>query len=211
MRIIYIYITQVTSLPKGRHLHQGDQDLCRQKSVRLTWNGRSSSFEKTKTKQQQRKTKHLKCCFISPHAPPQCIYAYLRRAPWTAIPRACAWVLTCFSHIWLFGASWTVARQAPLSMGFSRQEYWSGLPLPSPGDLPGPGIEPMSVCLLHWQAGSLPLASPRKLSPEHIQQQMAFSSYVNHVNRMNNVIFNNKIAHILAYVWNSRVEPPMWQ
>ena len=36
----------------------------------------------------------------------------------------------------------TVARQAPLSMGFSRQEYWSGLPLPSPGDLPDPGIEP---------------------------------------------------------------------
>ena len=37
---------------------------------------------------------------------------------------------------------WTVARQAPLSMGFSRQEYWSGLPFPSPGDLPDPGIEP---------------------------------------------------------------------
>ena len=39
---------------------------------------------------------------------------------------------------------WTVARQAPLSMGFSRQEYWSGLPFPSPGDLPNPGIEPRS-------------------------------------------------------------------
>ena len=39
---------------------------------------------------------------------------------------------------------WTVARQAPLSMGFSRQEYWSGLPCPPPGDLPDPGIEPMS-------------------------------------------------------------------
>ena len=37
---------------------------------------------------------------------------------------------------------WTVAFQAPLSMGFSRQEYWSGLPFPSPGDLPDPGIEP---------------------------------------------------------------------
>ena len=40
---------------------------------------------------------------------------------------------------------WTVAHQAPLSMGFSRQEYWSGLPFPSPGDLPDPGIEPMSL------------------------------------------------------------------
>ena len=42
---------------------------------------------------------------------------------------------------------WTVARQAPLSMGFSRQEYWSGLPLPSPGDLTDPGIEPVSPAL----------------------------------------------------------------
>ena len=48
---------------------------------------------------------------------------------------------------------WTAARQAPLSMGFSRQEYWSGLPFPSPGDLPDPGIEPGSPAL---QADSLP-------------------------------------------------------
>ena len=47
---------------------------------------------------------------------------------------------------------WTVARQAPPSMGFSRQGYWSGLPFPSPGDLPDPGIEPRSPAL---QAGSL--------------------------------------------------------
>ena len=44
-------------------------------------------------------------------------------------------------------APWTVARQAPLSMGFSRQEYWSGLPFPSPGDLPEPGIEPTTPAL----------------------------------------------------------------
>ena len=42
---------------------------------------------------------------------------------------------------------WTIACQAPLSMGFFRQEYWSGLPFPSPGDLPGPGIEPRSPLL----------------------------------------------------------------
>ena len=47
---------------------------------------------------------------------------------------------------------WTIARQAPLSMGFSRQEYWSGLPFPSPKDLPDPGIEPRSPAL---QADSL--------------------------------------------------------
>ena len=51
--------------------------------------------------------------------------------------------------------AWTAARQAPLSMGFSRQECWSGLPFPPPGDLPQPGIE---LCLLHWQADSLPLS-----------------------------------------------------
>ena len=51
------------------------------------------------------------------------------------------------SHVQLFVTPWAVARQAPLSTGFPRQEYWSGLPFPSPGDLPNPGIEPMSLAL----------------------------------------------------------------
>ena len=54
-------------------------------------------------------------------------------------------LLSHFSHVQLCAATlWTVAHQVPLSMGFSRQEYWSGLPCPSPGDLPNPGIQPMS-------------------------------------------------------------------
>ena len=53
-------------------------------------------------------------------------------------------MLSHFSRAWLFAAPWTVARQGPLSMGFPRQEYWSGLPYPPPGDLPHPGTEPMS-------------------------------------------------------------------
>ena len=56
----------------------------------------------------------------------------------------------------------TVAHQAPLSMRFSRQEYWSGVLCPLPGDLPNPRIEPVSLCLLHWQVGSLPLVPPGK-------------------------------------------------
>ena len=52
---------------------------------------------------------------------------------------------------------WTVACQVPLSVGFPRQEYWSGLPFPSPGDLPDPGIEPGSPAL---QADSLPFEPP---------------------------------------------------
>ena len=51
------------------------------------------------------------------------------------------------SRIGLFATPWTVAHQAPPSMGFSRQEYWSGLPFPSPGDLPDAGIEPQSPAL----------------------------------------------------------------
>ena len=53
-------------------------------------------------------------------------------------------MLSRFSHVQLFATLWTIASQAPLSIGFSRQEYWSGLPCPPPGDLPDPGIEPMS-------------------------------------------------------------------
>ena len=48
--------------------------------------------------------------------------------------------MTVLSRVQLFVTPWTVAQQAPLSMGFPRQEYWSGLPLPSPGDLPDPGL-----------------------------------------------------------------------
>ena len=54
-------------------------------------------------------------------------------------------VLSCFICVRLFVTTWTVARQAPLSMGFSRQESWSGLLCPSPGDLPNPGIKPVSL------------------------------------------------------------------
>ena len=57
--------------------------------------------------------------------------------------------------------------QAPVSMGFSRQEYWSGLPYPPPGDLADPRIEPSVLCLLNWQAGSLPLERPGKPDFKH--------------------------------------------
>ena len=61
-----------------------------------------------------------------------------------------------FSCVQLFATPWTVACQAALSMGFSWQEYWSGLPCPSPGDLPDPGIEPESPAALALQTDSLP-------------------------------------------------------
>ena len=63
------------------------------------------------------------------------------------------------SCVRLFVSPWTAASQAPPSMGFSRHEYWSGLPLPSPGDLPNLGIEPRSPAL---QADALPSKPPGK-------------------------------------------------
>ena len=60
------------------------------------------------------------------------------------------------SCILFFATTGTLARQAPLSMGFSRQEYWSGLPFPPPGDLPDPGIEPRSPVSPALQADCLP-------------------------------------------------------
>ena len=65
------------------------------------------------------------------------------------------------SPVQLFATLWTVAHQASLSMRFSRQEYWSGLPVPSPGDLPDPGIEPRSPAL---QADALTSEPPGKPS-----------------------------------------------
>ena len=56
------------------------------------------------------------------------------------------------SPFWLFATPWTVAHKAPLCMGFPRQEYWSGLPLPSSGDLPNPGIEPALLWILYLWA-----------------------------------------------------------
>ena len=67
-------------------------------------------------------------------------------------------VLSCFSHVRFFATLWTVSCQALLSIGFFRQEYWSGLPCPPPGDLPNPGTEPTSPVSPALQADSLLLS-----------------------------------------------------
>ena len=64
------------------------------------------------------------------------------------------------SHVQLFVTPWTVAHQAPPSIEFSRQEYWSGLPFPSPGDLPNPGIKPGSPALQADALQSEPPGNP---------------------------------------------------
>ena len=66
------------------------------------------------------------------------------------------------SRVRLFATPWTIAHQAPPSMEFSRQRYWGGLPFPSPGDLPDPGIEPGSPALQADALPSEPQGSPKK-------------------------------------------------
>ena len=75
-----------------------------------------------------------------------------------------------FSRVRLFVTPWTVAHQAPLSVEFSRQEYWARLPFPSPGDLPNPGIKPRSPAL---RAGALPSEPPGNHDQprQHIKKQ----------------------------------------
>ena len=81
---------------------------------------------------------------------------------WVAMPSSRTFIIRSdqlLSHVRLFATLWTVALQAPPPMGFFRQEYWSGLPFPSPGDLSDPGIEPRSPAL---QADALPSEPPGK-------------------------------------------------
>ena len=73
-------------------------------------------------------------------------------------------VLSRFSHIQLFATSWTIACQAPLSMGLPWQEYWSGLPCPPLGDLPNPAIKPSSPALQADSSPAEPLGKPMNLS-----------------------------------------------
>ena len=74
-----------------------------------------------------------------------------------------------FHPVRLFVTLWTVAHQGDISMEFSREDYWSGLPFPSPGDLPNPGIEPMSSAL---QADFLPLSHLGSMKPLDINYNM---------------------------------------
>ena len=127
---------------------------------------------------------------------------------------ACCCVLSHFSHVQLFVTPWTVAHQAPLSMGFSRREYQSGLPCLPPADLSSPGIRPWSPAL---QAYSLPSDPQRK--PIFKQgQNNAFlwlwrksnsscygvDSYEKHLPSTWNIIFNNKL--FFPSFWGSTLQ-----
>ena len=83
---------------------------------------------------------------------------------WRLSEKCTSYVLNirCVCCIWLFASPWTVACQSPLSMEFSRQEFWNGLPFPSLGDLPHPGIEPVSLSSPALAGGLFTTEPPRK-------------------------------------------------
>ena len=109
-------------------------------------------------------------------------------------------MLSHFSYVQLCGPQ-TVAHQAPLSMRFSRQEYWSGLPCLPPGDLPDQRLNPS---LLHWQAGSLPLIPPGSRRTHTSCSNMkavswgAFSYFQNHIN-----FFNLLIIKTIQFIYST--------
>ena len=113
----------------------------------------------------------------------------------------CVCVCVCaqlLSRVWLFVTPWTVTLQAPLSMGFSRQENWSELPFPSPGDLPYPGSEPGSPAL---QADSLLSESPGK----HMTQKFSFG-YIPKVieSRVSKpYLYTHVHSSFIHYSWNT--------
>ena len=105
------------------------------------------------------------CLGSKPHVPRKHIRTLalpsLRASLYTSMRAS---VLSRFSHVQFFATLWTVVHQAPLSLGFSRQEYWTGLPCLSPGDTPDLGIEPHLLCLLHCRRIPYPLSHLASLS-----------------------------------------------
>ena len=83
----------------------------------------------------------------------------------------------CHSVVSDSATAWSVAHQVPLSVGFSREKYWSGLPFPTPRDLPSPGIELHLLRLLNWQAYSLTAAPPGKLRNRFKKKKKKSSSF----------------------------------
>ena len=89
-------------------------------------------------------------------------------------------LLSRFSPVRLCVTLWTVGHQAPLSMGFSMQEYWSGLPGPPPGDLPDPGIEPMSLMSPALASRFFTISTPwEELESIHVPQCIHCSTICN--------------------------------
>jgi len=114
---------------------------------------------------------------------------------WEALSRAFYFVCV-LSHVWLFVTPWTIDHQAPLPMGFPRQEYWSGLPFPAPGNLTNPGIKPSLLSLLHWQVDSLPCEPSGNPLVGHSRLQIFLFAY-----RKKYVCLNRQLQYMYFYFY----------
>ena len=108
-------------------------------------------------------------------------------------------MLSHLGHVWLFESLWTVACHVPLSMGFFRQEYWSGFPWPSPGDLPNPGIEPAFPVAPALQVDSLLLSHQGTA-------ECYYTELINYIGEYG----REKLGRVLNYLNSSRI-PFVWQ
>ena len=120
-------------------------------------------------------------------------------------------MLSHFSCVQLFGTLRTVAHQAPLSTGFSKQEYWSGLPCPSPGDLPDPGIKLAAPEATAVQADSLPLSHLGNRQPTGISN-LTYTGITLHLPPLNCFFLQlspspkkNSFYHPVAHVKNFEI------
>ena len=108
------------------------------------------------------------------------------------------------SRVWLFATPWTVASQASLFMGFSRQEYWNGLPFPSPWNLPDPGIEPRSLLPVQMVQVQSLVRELRSHMPCGIAKKL-----------IENIkccqLFRKKAWIYYTLQWEYRMVPPLWK
>ena len=100
----------------------------------------------------------------------------------------------------LFATPWTVAHQGPPSIGFSRQEYWSGLPFPSPGDLPDPGTETRSPALQADALSSEPPGKPSKIKWENILRQMKIKTQIKNSRDTAKAVLRGKFGTLTVYI-----------
>ena len=155
------------------------------------------------------KWKSLSCVRL--FATPWTIHGILqaRILEWVAFPFSRSsqkWSeVNLLSHVQLFTTPWTAASQAPPSMGFSRQEYWSGLPFPSPGDLPDSGIEPGSPSL---QVDALPSKPPGKPWSSQTRDQTQISciagGFFTSWATREALIHSNPVKFVLKSLWFHR-------
>ena len=132
-------------------------------------------------------TRKHECCFLKLSVKPALCNCNVLKLRWS-------WVSVLVTHSCpTLSIPWTVGHQVPLSMGFSRQEYWSWLPFPSPGELPDPGIQPWSLTL---QADSLPSEPPGK--PKYHALSSKTLLYIGNI--VQNSYYKNCSWHFWFYI-----------